>query len=577
MEKSILPLAETSPKSNYRFLKSIAVALVVGLCLLKTVAPVSILQSNKAAEPQLDLCPMVEKVNPLGVIYNNDTLDYLLHDETFKAESAERLSKAIQVPTEVFDTMVNPNTTDSLEELFKVEPRWKPFIKFHEFLEETYPLIHKHLKVEKVNKLGLIYTWEGSTSKKPLLLTAHQDVVPIQKETVPQWTYPPYSGHIADGKVHGRGALDCKNLLTGLMDTIEILLSEGQFTPQRTVILAYGFDEESGGPQGAYHLGQFLLERYGEDSIYQLIDEGNAGFSSEGGVNFITPATGEKGYLDSVIELYTPGGHSSVPPPHTLIGIMSELVSLIEKTPFDSVITERNPVLHHYQCVAEYSDIDSELKKAIQNAHQDKKANDELLEYLTKDLRSKFLVTTSQAVDIVTGGVKANALPEHAQILINSRIAVEESVESTAKKFLKNVLITAARFKLGVYFDGKEILPPTEHGYFNYSLVGELNPAPVTPLYDEVWNTFGGALRFLYEDLVYPEDDTKFVFSSLISTGNTDTKRYWGLTSNIFRYMPGLPGMGGFAHSVNEFVTIESHTLVTAFYYYYIQLVDQFD
>ena len=35
-------------------------------------------------------------------------------------------------------------------------------------------------------------------------------------------------------------------------------------------------------------------------------------------VIFAGPATGEKGYLDVRVEVTTPGGHSSVPPPHTV-------------------------------------------------------------------------------------------------------------------------------------------------------------------------------------------------------------------------------------------------------------------
>ncbi|EGV63435.1 glutamate carboxypeptidase [Yamadazyma tenuis] len=520
-------------------------------------------------------CPEVAKINPLDVIYSQETLQMLLHNQTFKLESAKRLAAAIQVPTEVHDDMLNPNTTDSYDDLYKLEPAWKNFEFFHSFLEETYPLVHKHLKVEKVNKFSLVFTWQGSDStKKPLMLTAHQDVVPVQKETIPQWDYPPFEGVIANGSVHGRGASDCKNLLTGLMDTIELLLAEGQFSPERTVILAFGYDEESEGT-GAVAISEFLLERYGKDSMYQIIDEGGSGFTEQNGVNFILPATAEKGHLDNIIELYTPGGHSSVPPPHTSIGIISELVSLVEKTPFDSIITPRNPVLGMLQCVAEHSDIDKSMKSTILKAHVDKKANKNLLKYLSKEIRTKYLVTTSQATDIISGGAKANALPEHAQVLINSRVAVEESIKSTSDKILGNVLSIAHRFDLGVYFEGEQLLAPTENGYFNYTLFSPLEPAPVTPMYSDVWNTFGGSLRFLYEDLVFPQDDKKFVFAPYLSTGNTDTKCYWDLTANIFRYMPGFPGPDRHVHSVSEFVPIESHSLIVAFYYYYIQLVDK--
>lgn len=66
----------------------------------------------------------------------------------------------------------------------------------YDYFEKTFPNIHKHLKLEKVNELGLLYTWEGSDPDlKPLLLMAHQDVVPVNNETLSSWKFPPFSGH----------------------------------------------------------------------------------------------------------------------------------------------------------------------------------------------------------------------------------------------------------------------------------------------------------------------------------------------------------------------------------------------
>lgn len=571
----ILPLAtnESKPRSLW---KSRVFGLIAGALIATTYFSTKTVNLNIQQET---LCPLVEKVDPTDFIYNKDTLFKLINDRESKLERAAKLSKAIQVPTEVYDNMVNPNSTESYEELYEKEPLWKNMELFHKYLEDNFPLVHEHLNKDKVNKFGLIFTWEGKNStKKPLMLTAHQDVVPVQKETLDSWAFPPFDGAIKDGIIYGRGASDCKNLLVGLMETIELLLSEGTFIPERTIILAFGFDEESGGPYGAGPIGEFLLDKYGPDSMYQIIDEGNTGFSDIGGVGFITPATAEKGRVDSVIELFTPGGHSSIPPPHTSIGILSEFISLVEKTPFDSIITEKNPVLHQLQCVAENADIDAEYKATILLAHKDKKANSKLLNILnSKDVTTKYLVTTSQAADMILGGAKANALPEHAQVLIDHRIAVEQDINFTVDKVLKNLKVIAKRFNLGLIYEGKEIFAETENGYFSYTLQSPLEPAPVTPTDTKVWNTFGGALRYLYEDLLYPSDNKKFVFAPYLSTGNTDTRYYWNLTANIFRYVPSVPTPPGHIHSVNELTTVDSHSVIAAFYYYYIQLVDQYD
>lgn len=523
------------------------------------------------------LCPIVDKVDPTKYMYDSDTIDKVLHDMTFRNESMARLLESIKYPTQIYDDMINPNSAETLDDLYKLEPRWAQMEKFHGFLEKTFPLVHKHLKLEKVNKFALVYTWQGSdTEKKPILLTAHYDVVPVQDETVDQWTFPPFTGGF-DGKyLYGRGVSDCKDLLIGLMETIEILLSEGKFEPSRTIILGFGYDEEAQGT-GAEEISKHLISRYGPDLLFQIIDEGDSGITEYEGNSYILPATGEKGHLDSVIELYTPGGHSSIPPKHTSIGLLSKLISVIEDEEFDSILSNSNPVLNQLQCVAEHSPtVDKSLKKDILKAHLDVTANQKVLDFLVGELlQSKYLVTTSQAVDIIQGGVKSNALPEHVSVLINHRIAVEESVDSTAHKVLQQIIWFAKQYDLGVVFENEVIKEQTANGYFNYSLVGKLEPAPVTPMGDEIWNVFGGALRYLYEDLVFPEKNETYIFAPYISTGNTDTKSYWDLTRNIFRYAPGLETPHSNIHSIDERLNFESHTLIVAFYYYYLQVVDQ--
>ncbi|KAL5003596.1 hypothetical protein BDV10DRAFT_180137 [Aspergillus recurvatus] len=57
--------------------------------------------------------------------------------------------------------------------------RWNPFYKLFDVLQQSYPALHKHARIDKV-KTGLLYTFKGSTlSLKPTLFTAHQDVVPV--------------------------------------------------------------------------------------------------------------------------------------------------------------------------------------------------------------------------------------------------------------------------------------------------------------------------------------------------------------------------------------------------------------
>lgn len=187
---------------------------------------------------------------------------------------------------------------------------------------------------------------------------SHFDVVPAPEETYSRWTYPPFSGTIDGDYVYGRGASDCKDLMTAQYEALSLLLQSG-FQPRRTIILAHGNDEETTGRNGARKLAPYLEGIYGKDSMLMVVDEGD---SSERifGSAFALPGTAEKGYMDVEVAIGVKGGHSSVPPRHTGIGIAAEAVRAIEKHASDEDFapafkTEENPVLQFLVCAAEHA------------------------------------------------------------------------------------------------------------------------------------------------------------------------------------------------------------------------------
>jgi carboxypeptidase PM20D1 len=149
-------------------------------------------------------------------------------------EAIERFRQALMIRT---ISHQDPAQMDSTE-----------FFRFHQYLKTNYPLCDSLLEKTVINKLSLVYKWQGSDpSLKPALFMAHQDVVPIDSTTADQWEQPPFDGVIADGFVHGRGSIDVKEIILGLMESAEYHLAKG-FQPKRTIYFAFGHDEELGGP-----------------------------------------------------------------------------------------------------------------------------------------------------------------------------------------------------------------------------------------------------------------------------------------------------------------------------------------
>ena len=116
--------------------------------------------------------------------------------------------------------------TVSYRDVEKVD--WAQFDAFHAFLKEAYPLIHEKLDLQIISRKSLMYHWASEhPEREPIAMLAHQDVVPISEGTEGDWDHPPFSGEVADGFIWGRGALDIKNHLIGVMDAVETLVEEG--------------------------------------------------------------------------------------------------------------------------------------------------------------------------------------------------------------------------------------------------------------------------------------------------------------------------------------------------------------
>src|SRR5688572_4533212 len=205
------------------------------------------------------------------------------------------------------------------------------FQAFHEFLRQNFPKTHATLNREVVSEWSLLYTWKGANQTlKPILLSAHQDVVPAEG-TETAWQHPPFDGLIADGFIWGRGTMDDKSSLLGTLEAVETLLSEN-YQPQRTVYLAFGHDEEIGGKEGASKIASLLQSR-GVQLEY-VIDEGF--FLTDGVLPGVTRPVAlvgiaEKGFLSLELTVDGEGGHSSVPPQHTSIGILSQAINKLEQ------------------------------------------------------------------------------------------------------------------------------------------------------------------------------------------------------------------------------------------------------
>ncbi len=434
-----------------------------------------------------------------------------------------KLSQAIQ------------HRTLSTQDSSKFNP--EPFLKFNAFLEQTYPLIHQKLEREVVNGYSLLYKWAGSDeSLKPVMFLAHIDVVPVEPGTQKDWKYDAFSGQIADGFVWGRGALDMKSTLMGLMEATENLIQTG-FRPKRTIYFAFGHDEEIGGSDGAARIAALFKAR-GIRLAFTL-DEGMAILNealSPAKKQLAVIGLAEKGYVTLKISVETKGGHSSMPPNQTSLGILSKAVSQLEQNQMPASLSGAVGLL--FDTIG--PDLPFVQKALFANQWLFKGL---IIGQLSKKNTTNAMIRTTTAPTIMSGGVKENVLPSKAHALVNFRILPGDTV-SDVVTHAKNVI------------DDPNV-QITIHGRVSR----EASPISST-------DSFGHSV---IKKTVYQIFPVTSVTPGLV-TGGTDSKHYASIADDCYRFIPVIfdPSTPRRIHGTDERIDIKGYVKSIQ---YYIQLM----
>ncbi|CAE6463393.1 unnamed protein product, partial [Rhizoctonia solani] len=367
--------------------------------------------------------------------------------------------------------------------------------------------------------------------------------------------------------VWGRGSVDDKSGLVGIMVTLEKLIEHG-FNPKRGILVGFGIDEESTGFYGADKIAKYIEEHYGKNSISMLVDEGG-GIEDLGGIPVALPAVGEKGYLDVGVAVATPGGHSSVPPAHTTIGILASIIAEIESTPYTPGLARSSPIYGLLQsiCPPQASAIQQrECDKAL---HEVERALFEAGSALNQGSEEKArlyrsLLGTTQAVDMVKGGVKANALPELATAVVNHRIRTDSSVSALQGALIAKLLPLVKKYNLTLTSFSQANMTTGGGGTIVLSdaFSTALEPAPINP----TEGSKAAAYRLLSGVIRKTRGDNTIVSPALMG-GNTDTRFYWNLTPNIFRYSHlSDEDIYDGVHTINEAMRVKGFVEIIQFF-----------
>jgi carboxypeptidase PM20D1 len=433
-------------------------------------------------------------------------------------EAAHRLSEAIKFET---ISKQNPDEFQSDE-----------FTKMHAYLEHEYPLLHQNLHREIINHYSLLYSWEGSNPDlKPMMLTCHLDVVPVEPGTESDWEYPPFQGKVTDTHVYGRGTMDVQSGVMGILEAVENLLQRG-FKPERTIYLGFGHDEEIDGEFGAQEIARILKDRRVE--LEFLLDEGLPVVEQLfTGINspVALVAIAEKGYLSLELTCLANGGHSSVPQGITAIAQLGNAIRKLEENPMPAKVDK----LVKNSLVGMIPGLSYPFRFIFANIWFFRLALEKIL---TGRPETDATLRTTTATTIFESGLKENLIPTMARAVVNFRIHPNDTIDDVIRHVERTIKDPAISInKLFGYINPSDISNPANK---NYKM-----------LVNSIQQVFPGVS-----------------VSPSLMVGATDARHYSELTPNIYRFFPLRANQDDLdrVHGTNERILISNYKEIIQFY-----------
>ena len=431
----------------------------------------------------------------------------------------ERLQKSIRLKTITYEKDAPIDTA--------------VFRNFHSLIENAFPNVAQQLDKKIIHDFSFLYTWKGKNpSLKPVLLLAHYDVVPA--ENIDKWEQPPFDARLVDNYVWGRGTLDDKLSVMAILESIEKLLEEG-YVPERTVYLGFGHTEEVGG-QGAPLTAKYLKEQGLQ--LAMVLDEGmviTKGIAPGLKVPLASIGIAEKGVTTLKLSVDATGGHASMPPKETAVGILSKAIVKLENNPPPQKLKGITSDM--------LEQIGPQAGFPLNVVFANQWLFGPVLKYqLAAKSSTNAITRTTYAPTMLKGSAKENVMADKVEGWVNVRIFPGETIESSMNYVAKTINDERVHIKD----------------------LGGQNPSPVSGQFNEAYTSIYVTIR-----QVFPEA----VVAPALVVAATDSRFYLDLADDVYRFLPVVltsEDIGGI-HGYNERIGVEAYKKCIQFYYQLIK------
>ncbi|HUO80265.1 MAG TPA: M20 family peptidase [Steroidobacteraceae bacterium] len=435
-----------------------------------------------------------------------------------EAAAAERLAGAVRFRTVSYET---PSEESRAE-----------FLRLHAYLARSFPHAHAALTRELVGGYSLLYTWPGrEPAAKPILLMAHQDVVPVAPGTEGSWHAAPFAGEIRDGFVWGRGTWDDKGNLLAILEAVEMLAAAG-FQPRRTLYLAFGHDEENGGLEGARAIAALLGSRgvrlgFVTDEGMLITDGMLPGLASPAALIGVA----EKGSVTLSLTAVEAPGHSSMPGPRSAIGALAAALARLERAPLPASLSG----VPAEMLATLAPEMSLPQRVALSNLWL---FGPLVRAQLERTPATDAMLRTTTALTVVRGGNKDNVLPGEAVAHVNFRLLPGERIEQVVRHVRR--AIHDERLRIEVVAGATEASPVAASDSASYRLLNR-------------------TIRELFPGVVVAPG---------LMIGGTDSRHMTAIADAVYRFSPVRARSADLArfHGTDERISIANYAELIRFY-----------
>ncbi|MBO4222255.1 M20/M25/M40 family metallo-hydrolase [Bradyrhizobium neotropicale] len=342
------------------------------------------------------------------------------------AVAAEGLSPERQFARDVYQELIEIDTVTATGDTAKAAEAMAARLRAAGFPESDVQVFSPAPR-----KGNLVARLRGSGARKPILLLAHIDVVPANRE---DWSVDPFKLTVQDGYFYARGSGDDKYMAAAFVTNLIRYKKEG-YKPDRDIILALETDEEILDANG---LGiQWLLKNHRDliDAEFALNEGGGVGLK-DGKPIRNTVQTSEKVSLSYLLEVKNRGGHSSVPVKDNAIYRLAEGLVRLSKFSFPINLNETTRAYFERTAQFESEQTASDIRAVLSDKPDP--AAMSFVRLAANPAYNAQLRTTCVAT-MLEGGHAVNALPQLATAKVNCRIMPGEPVDGV-KATLERVL-----------------------------------------------------------------------------------------------------------------------------------------